>query len=385
MPETPRLSRRSLLSAGIGAASLFTLKPAAGSDTYSSSAGPLRLDTVAGGLENPWSFAFLPDGALLVTERPGRLRIARGGVLSEPAEGLPDVFAEGQGGLLDVALDPDHASNGMIYWSYAEPREGGNGTAIARGRLTEADSAKPRVRDAEVIFQQLPTYRSRNHLGSRLAFAPDGTVFATLGERYGGKDMAQTLDNHLGKVIRINRDGSPAAGNPFIGQDGARPEIWSYGHRNPQGAAINPESGLLWTVEHGARGGDEINIPAAGKNYGWPVITYGRDYSGMSIGEGTEKPGMEQPVHFWDPSIAPSGMLFYTGKAIPAWQGSLFIGALAGMMLVRLSIKDNRITGEERLLEGLSERIRDVRQGPDGAIHIATDNEDGRILRIGLA
>jgi aldose sugar dehydrogenase len=378
------LSRRSFLAAtSAAAASLVSSRSEA--NEFSSSAGKLKLEVAAQGLENPWGFVFLPEGGMLVSERPGRLRIADAGKLTPPVAGLPEVAASGQGGLLDVALDPDYARNATIYWSYAEPREVGNGTAIARGRLTDRLGPQPRLEDVTVIFRQMPTYRSRNHFGCRLAFAPDGTLFATLGDRYGGKDMAQTLDNHLGKVIRIDRNGAAPASNPFIGVAGALPEIWSFGHRNPQGAAIDPVSGQLYTVEHGARGGDELNRPEGGKNYGWPVITYGRDYSGAAIGVGTAREGLEQPLHYWDPSIAPSGLCFYTGKAIPGFTGSIFVGALAGMMLVRLTLKDGAVTGEERLLENLGERIRDVRQGPDGALYLATDNTEGRILRLSLA
>jgi aldose sugar dehydrogenase len=378
------IGRRSVLAGGAGLFLSSTVQHAAKANAqFDSAAGQLKLVAVVDGLENPWSFAFLPDGAMLITERPGRLRIAEKGKLSNPVRNLPEVQAIGQGGLLDVVTDPRHAENGLIYWSYAEPRSGGNGTAIARGKLTRSSNLA--LEDVAVIFRQMPTYSSRNHFGCRLVFAADGTLYATLGDRYGGKDMAQTLDNHLGKVIRITTDGKAPADNPFVSTNDAMPEIWSYGHRNAQGAAINPATGKLWTVEHGARGGDEVNIPVAGKNYGWPAITYGRDYSGLSIGEGTAKQGMEQPIHYWDPSIAPSGMAFYSGDVIPAWKGSLFIGALAGMMLVRLSLDGEKITGEERLFEGLNERIRDVRQGPDGALYLATDNEEGRILRVEMA
>jgi aldose sugar dehydrogenase len=377
------ISRRALLGAGAASMTGLTIRPSLAMDNYPSSAGALKLEEVANGLENPWGFSFLPDGAILVTERPGRLRMVEGGRLSEPVAGLPEVEANGQGGLLDVALDPKFSENNLIYWSYAEPRDGGNGTAIARGRLMR--DAKPRIEGPSVIFRQMPTVDSNKHFGSRLAFAADSTLFATLGERYSQRAKAQVLDNHLGKVIRINADGSVPADNPFAGRKDALPEIWSYGHRNPQSAAINPATGELWTVEHGARGGDEVNIPRAGKNYGWPVITYGRDYSGAKIGEGTAKAGMEQPIHYWDPSIAPSGMAFYTGDVIPEWKGSLFVGALAGMMLVRLTLEGNKVTGEERLFQDLDERIRDVLQGPDGALYIATDNDPGRILRVSRA
>jgi aldose sugar dehydrogenase len=374
------LTRRGFIASGAAIATAFSARGALAAETFPAAAGPLRLVTLVQDIENPWSFAFMPDGRLLINERPGRMRIAADGKLSQPVSGLPEIEQGGQGGLLDVVLDPEFSTNRTIYWSYSEPRQRGNGTAIARGTLESG--ATPRVNNVEVIFRQMPDFRSRNHFGCRIVFDRSGHLFATLGDRYGGRDMAQTLDNHLGKVIRIARDGSAPKDNPFIGRNGAKPEIWSYGHRNPQGAALHPDTGALWTVEHGARGGDEVNIPQAGKNYGWPIITYGRDYSGAAIGEGTEKSGMKQPVHYWDPSIAPSGMAFYTGDAVPAWKGSLFIGALAGMMLVRLTINDNRITGEERLFENLNERIRDVRQGPDGALYIATDNADGRILKI---
>jgi glucose/arabinose dehydrogenase len=346
-------------------------------------AGAFRLEAIADGLENPWGFAFLPEGGMLVTERPGRLRLVDGaGRLSAPIRGLPGIAARGQGGLLDVALDPAYADNRRIYLTYSEPRERGNGTAVLRAVLTRV-GAGATLEDPTVIFRQMPNYSSNNHFGSRIAFAPDGAMFVTLGDRYGGMDQAQTLDNHLGKVVRITTDGAPAPGNPFLGREGALPEIWSYGHRNPQSAAINPATGELWTIEHGARGGDEVNIPRAGRNYGWPVITYGRDYSGARIGEGTRKEGMEQPVFYWDPSIAPSGMAFYDAAAVPAWRGSLFVGALRGQMLVRLTLDGDAVTAEERMLRDLGERIRDVRHGPDGALYLATDSEQGRILRLG--
>ncbi len=334
--------------------------------------------TVATGLENPWSLAFLPDGRLLVTERPGRLRVVgRDGKLSAPVRGLPPVHAEGQGGLLDVVLDPDFARNRLIYWSYAEPRSDGAGTAVARGRLV---SDLSRVERVEVLFRQQPSGTGNNHFGSRLAFAPDGTLFITLGDRYSMRDKAQDLSTTIGKVVRINSDGTIPGDNPFRDRAGARPEIWSYGHRNVQAAAFSPADGKLWTVEHGARGGDEVNIPQAGKNYGWPVITYGRDYSGARIGEGTAKPGMEQPVFYWDPSIAPSGAAFYGADRVPAWKGSLFVGALAGMALVRLSLDGDSVVAEERL--DLGKRVRDVRLGPDGALWLAIDDSAGEIVRI---
>ena len=348
---------------------------------FSTDKAEITVETVARGLERPWSLAFLPDGRMLVTERPGRLRlIGRGGAVSAPLEGVPAVAATGQGGLLDVILGPDFETSRLIYLSYAEPGEGGeNGTAVARGRLS---SDGRRIEGLEVIFSQRPKIASRLHFGSRLAFGTDGTLYATTGERFGNRDMAQGLDNHLGKVIRINADGSVPADNPFVGRAGALPEIFSYGHRNPQGLTVHPVTGRLWLHEHGARGGDEINLPEAGKNYGWPVISYGVHYSGARIGEGTHKEGMEQPVYYWDPSIAPCGMAFYHRGAIPAWEGSLFVGALVGQHLIRLEIDGERVTGEERLLGDLDERFRDVRMGPDGHLYVLTDSDEGRLLRI---
>ena len=338
-----------------------------------------RVETVASELEHPWALAFLPDGRMLVTERPGRLRIVeRDGRVSEPLAGVPRVQARGQGGLLDVALDPRFADNRLVYLSYAEPGAGGTaGTAVARGRLGEG-----RLEDVRVIYQQQPKVGGSNHFGSRLVFARDGTLFVTQGDRFAYRDQAQDLSVGIGKIVRINADGSVPRDNPFVGHAGARPEIWSYGHRNVQSAALHPQTGQLWTVEHGARGGDELNRPEAGKNYGWPVITYGVDYSGERIGEGTAKPGMEQPVYYWDPVIAPSGMTFYTGDAFPDWKGSLFIGSLDPGLLVRLTLKDGRVAREERYLADLGERIRDVRQGPDGLLYLLTDSGDGRILRV---
>jgi len=339
----------------------------------------IRVETVARGLEHPWALAFLPGGRMLVTERPGRLRIVeRDGRVSEPLAGVPQVLARGQGGLLDVALDPRFADNRLVYLSYAEPGAGGAaGTAVARGRLGEG-----RLEDVRVIYQQQPKVRGEAHFGSRLVFARNGTLFVTQGDRFAYRDGAQDLSVGIGKIVRIKPDGSVPRDNPFIGRPGARPEIWSVGHRNVQGAALHPQTRQLWTVEHGARGGDELNRPEAGKNYGWPVITYGVDYSGARIGEGTAKPGMEQPVYYWDPVIAPSGMTFYTGDAFPDWKGSMFIGSLDPGLLVRLTLKDGRVVREERYLADLGERIRDVRQGPDGLLYLLTDSRDGRVLRV---
>jgi glucose/arabinose dehydrogenase len=342
--------------------------------------------SVAEGLANPWALAFLPDGRMLVTERPGRLRVVSAdGTLSAPVAGLPPVDARGQGGLLDVALDPAYAKNRLIYWSYAEPRGAGmNNTAVARGRLS-GDPGAPRVDDVEVIYRQAPSLASRQHFGSRLVFARDGTLLVTQGDRSirAGRMQAQQMDSLIGKVVRINPDGSIPRDNPFVGKAGVRPEIWSIGHRNIQGAALNPATGELWEVEHGARGGDEINIVRKGRDYGWPTITYGIEYGGQPIGGGiTAQAGMEQPAYYWDPVIAPSGMLFYTGDLFPAWKGSLFIGGLASMHLARLTLAGDRVTGEERLLTDLRERIRDVRQGPDAAVYVVTDSGKGRVLKL---
>ena len=303
----------------------------------------VKIETIARGLVHPWALQFLPDGRMLVTERPGRLRlVTRDGRISPPIAGVPAVFATGQGGLLDVALDPAFATSGTIYFTYAEPRGAGTaGTAVARARLVAAADGG-RLDEAKVIFRQQPQTSGGLHFGSRIAIARDGNLFVTLGERF-QRDRAQDLSVHYGKVVRITPDGGVPDDNPVRSAKDAQPEIWSHGHRNPQSAAIHPVTGKLWTVEHGARGGDEINIPQAGKNYGWPVITYGIDYSGAKIGEGTAKDGMEQPIYYWDPSIAPSGMAFYTGDLMPAWKGNLFVGALAGQHLVRLVLDGERV------------------------------------------
>jgi glucose/arabinose dehydrogenase len=316
---------------------------------------------------------------MLVTERPGRVRIAEpDGRLSEPLAGVPQVQARGQGGLLDVALDPRFADNRLVYLAYAKPGEGRTaGTAVARGELAEG-----RLEDVQIIYQQQPKVEGVNHFGARLVFARDGTLFVTQGERFDYRDQAQELSSGLGKIVRINPDGSVPRDNPFVGREGVRPEIWSYGHRNIQSAGLHPQTGQLWTVEHGPRGGDELNRPEAGKNYGWPIISYGVHYSGAKIGEGTAKLGMEQPIYYWDPVIAPSGMTFYTGDVFPDWKGSLLIGSLQPGLLVRLTLDDGRVTGEERYLGDLGERIRDVRQGLDGQLYLLTDSRDGRILRV---
>jgi glucose/arabinose dehydrogenase len=343
-----------------------------------------EVATVAEGLVNPWGMAFLPDGRMLVTERPGRLRIVeKDGKLGEPIAGLPEVDARGQGGLLDILLDPSFASSRMAYWCYAEPREGGaNNTAVARGRLSD-DGV--RVENVQVVFHQAPSLNSRLHFGCRLVWRRDRTLFVTLGDRSipEGRMQAQRMDGLLGKVVRINADGSIPKDNPFVGKEGTRPEIWSIGHRNIQAATLHPSTGDLWEIEHGTRGGDELNRVERGKDYGWPTIAYGIEYNGGPITGGiTQQSGLEQPAYYWDPVIAPSGMTFYTGSLFPRWKGSLFVGGLASTNLVRLTLKDNKVTGEERLLKDLKERIRDVEQGPDGAIYLLTDNKAGRVLKL---
>jgi aldose sugar dehydrogenase len=339
--------------------------------------------TVARGLEHPWGMAFLPDGAILVTERPGRLRVVGAdGRLSPPARGLPPVDARGQGGLLDVALDPAFAQSRLVYWSYAEPRESGNGTAVARATLVREPA--PALEGTQVIWRMTPTLDSTLHFGSRLVFARDGTLFITTGERsiQEGRMQAQRLDGALGKVLRIQPDGAVPRDNPLVGRAGALPSIWSYGHRNIQCAALHPVTGDLWVVEHGARGGDEVNVVDAGKDYGWPTITYGVEYSGDPIGAGlTARAGMEQPIYYWDPVIAPSGMAFYGADLFPRWKGSLFVGALAGQHLARLTLDGRRVVGEERLLVDRA-RIRDVRIGPDGAVYVLTDDDEGELLKL---
>jgi glucose/arabinose dehydrogenase len=335
-----------------------------------------RQVDVARGLEHPWGLAFLPDGRMLVTERAGRLRVVgREGALSEPLEGVPQVRAGGQGGLLDVALSPSFAQDRLVYLSFSEPGDGGAGTAVARGRLG------PRgLEGTQTIWRQQPKAGSGIHWGSRLVFRADGTLFVTLGDR-GARDYAQDLATTIGKVVRINPDGTVPRDNPFVGRDGVRPEIWSYGHRNVQGATLDAR-GQLWTVEHGARGGDELNNPQAGRNYGWPVITYGVDYSGARIGTGTARSGMEQPIYYWDPVIAPSGATFYTGTAFADWRGDLLVGSLNPGGLVRLRLTDNRVTSESHYVIDPGERIRNVRQGPDDLIYLLTDNPRGRLLRL---
>ncbi len=351
----------------------------AAAQTFRSSAGNLNVETVARGLRHPWGLAFLPDGRMLVTERPGQMRIAaRDGKLSPPLAGVPRVFASGQGGLARCRarsrLCPQQ------HHLFLLRRAGERRRAHVDG--ARAPCRRRKLEDVRVIFRQEGPLSSGNHFGCRIVQTPDNNLFLTTGDHFTTRDEAQNLANHLGKIVRMRPDGSVPPDNPFVGRQGAKPEIWSYGHRNMQGAALQPGSNRYWTHEHGARGGDEINVPQAGKNYGWPVITHGIDYSGAKIGIGTHKEGMEQPVWQWTPSIAPSGMAFYAGDLFPAWRGHLFVGALAGKMLVRLEVDGERVGKEERLLRELGERIRDVRSGPDGALWLLTDSSSGRILRI---
>ncbi|NBW09853.1 MAG: PQQ-dependent sugar dehydrogenase [Caulobacteraceae bacterium] len=345
----------------------------------------LAHTVVAAGLEHPWGLALLPDGRWLVTERPGRLRIITAeGQKSEPIAGLPAVAARGQGGLLDVAVGPTFASDRLIYWAYSEPREGGNATSVARGRLSD-DGTK--VENVQVIFRALPTYDGDKHFGGALAFAPDGKLFVTLGERSDApmRPQAQDLGSHMGKVIRINADGSVPADNPFVHTAGARPEIWSLGHRNVQGVAITPD-GQVWTIEHGTRGGDEVNHDRAGVNYGWPIVAYGVEYAGGPINGGvTARDGLEQPVYYWDPVIAPGGATFYEGAMFPGWRGNLLVAGLKEKHIARLVLENDRVVGEERLLTDLGERIRDVAVGPDGALWAITDETDGKLVRLAKA
>lgn len=343
-------------------------------------AARLRVVEVAGGLEHPWALAFLPDGDMLVTERPGRLRLIEDGRLRpEPLAGVPEVHARRQGGLLDVAVDPDFAASRTIYLSYAHEGEDGTTTRVMRARLTDQGLA-----EQQVIFEAKPYVDSSMHFGSRLAFGRDGTLCVTVGERYSQREQAQSLGSHLGKVVRINRDGSVPQDNPFVGREGALPEIYTYGHRNPQGLALNPWTGVVWEQEHGARGGDEINVLKPGANYGWPEVAYGENYDGSTIGSGrTTAPGVEPPLYYWDPSIAPSGMTFYQGDRFPGWQGDLLVGALSYQLVSRLDLDEQgRVVKEERFLEGELGRIRDVRTGPDGLVYLLTDEDPGALYRL---
>ncbi|WP_374470978.1 PQQ-dependent sugar dehydrogenase [Phenylobacterium sp.] len=338
------------------------------------------------GLVKPWGLAFLPNGALLISEKPGRLRVFENGKLSEAVAGLPQVDTRNQGGLLGLAVDPNYARNGLVYWSYAEGQpDGKTNTAVARGRLVSAAGQPPRLENVQVIWRQKPSWESTMHYGSRLVFARDGTLYVTTGERSveSGRMQARNLQMGLGKIIRINADGSIPKDNPFVGRSDAQPEIFASGIRNSQAAALNPRTGELWEIEHGTKGGDELNIIRKGKDYGWPTAAYGIEYRGGPITGGqTQAPGTEQPVYYWDPVIAPSGMAFYQANLFPAWKGSLFVGGLADKRLTRLVLDGDRVVGEERLLAEVGERLRDVIVGPDGALYIATDADNGRVLRV---
>jgi glucose/arabinose dehydrogenase len=366
-----------LVFVGVAAVSLASRYGMSVDGPRNTKAGTIKVETVATGLSHPWGLAFLPDGRMLVTERSGTLRLAsKDGKLSPPLSGVPKVVAMGQGGLLDVAIDPDFKSNNLVYLTYSEPGEGGASTAVARGKLGESG-----LDGVEVIFRQEPKVQGGNHFGSRLAFSPDGKLFVTLGERFTFAP-AQDLTNDLGKIVRINPDGSVPKDNPFVGRTDARPEIWSYGHRNPQGAAIHPETGKLWETEFGPRGGDELNIPQAGANYGWPVVSWGNHYTGEDIPDPPTHPEFADAIYHWNPVISPSGITFYTANAIPAWKGNLLIAGLSEQAIVRLTLDGEKVVGEERIPMGA--RIRDVAQGPDGAVYALTDEGNGEILRLTL-
>ena len=362
--------------------SLLACLPAwtqARSSVINSEKHAFRVATLLTGLENPWSMAFLPDGRMLVTERAGRMRLVGKDFRldPQPIEGLPQVFAQGQGGLFDVVLHPQYAQNGWIYWAFNEQGPGGWGTALARGKLQGH-----RMTEVQVLFSMQAKTRSGQHFGGRIVFDKAGIVYLTLGDR-GDKDRAQKLDDHAGSVIRLHDDGRVPADNPFVSTAGALPEKWTLGNRNMQGAVLHPKTGELWTHEHGPQGGDEVNVMRSGLNYGWPVITYGVNYGlGTRIGEGQSKPGMVQPLHVWSPSIAPSGMAFVSGAQFPQWQGDLLVGALRGQMLVRLVISGEKVLREERLLQNRVGRIRDVRLGPDGLVYLLTDDDQGVLLRL---
>jgi len=378
--DRPAGRRRTALTvAGAGLLAAACAAPSAAQNaTFESRDHEFRVVTVAEGLEHPWGLAFLPDGRKLVTERPGRLRIveADGGLLPDPVPGAPEVVASGQGGLLDIALHPAFEENGLVYFTYAGRVPEGVTTQVARARFDGE-----RLHDLERIFSADAARSGGRHFGSRLVFDREGYLWISVGDR-GEADMAQDPSNHIGTTLRLRDDGSLPDDNPFVGREGYRPEIWSYGHRNAQGMTLHPETGVVWQHEHGPRGGDEINIPEAGLNYGWPVTTHGTAYSGLPVGVGPEAPGMEPPLLHWTPSIAPSGMAFYGGEEFPAWQGDLFVGGLALPQLRRVVMEGDEIVDEEALLEEMRARIRDVRMGPDGRLYLLTDHSDGRLLRL---
>ena len=364
------------------AAALLALPYSVHAQTYKSSAGPLAVTTVASGLVNPWALAFLPDGRMLVTERPGRMRIVdRDGKASAPLAGVPKVYARSQAGLMDVTLAHDFAQSHRIYFCYADSVPGGAEIAVAHARLE--DGASPKLQQVSKIYEQKGPPGSGLNIGCRIVPATDGNLFVTLGDHFAAKEDAQRLDNTIGKIVRITPDGKAPADNPFVNKPGALPEIWAYGVRNPEGLAVNPANGQLWEQEHGPMGGDEINIVEKGGNYGWPVVSFGLNYDGTPVGTGKQRQsGMVDSVWHWTPSIAPSGMAFYTGDLFPQWKGNLFNGALKFQLLSRLQLTDGKPIKEERLLKGIGARIRDVRQGPDGALYLLTDEDDGRILRV---
>jgi len=375
---SPRALRPVAVGALTAALPLAVAPLVASAQTIKTQEHALRVVRLVENLEHPWSLAFLPDGAMLVTERPGRLRMVRDGKLDpQPVAGLPQVAAVGQGGLMDVAIHPEFAKNHLVYLSYAARGEGGSSTEVARGRLSGR-----RLEGVEVIFRQLPKSSGGRHFGSRLVFDREGYLYITLGDR-GEQERAQKPDDHAGSVIRLHDDGRVPKDNPFVGRPGWKPEKYTLGNRNIQGAALNPQTGVLWTHEHGPQGGDEVNVIRAGVNYGWPVITYGVEYViGTKIGEGTHKPGMAQPIRYWVPSIAPSGMAFYAGDRFPRWRGDLFVGALRSEMLVRLRLEGEKVVQEERMLKGVLGRIRDVRRGPDGYLYLLTDAPNGVLARL---
>ncbi len=374
MHSHSRFIRRRLWGPLASVAVIFTGLAGSGAQAQA-----LRPQVVASGLEHPWAVAFLPEGRFLVTERPGRMRVVdASGRLSEPLAGVPRVAAGGQGGLLDLVLDSGFAANRTLYFCYSEPGAGGNSTALARARLADDQRS---LQDVKVIFSAKPKVESRLHFGCRIVEGRDGTLFLGLGERNSRRDDAQGLDTHHGKVVRLQKDGGVPKDNPFAGRAGALPETWSYGHRNVQAAALGPD-GALWVIEHGPQGGDEINLAQPGRNYGWPVITYGESYGGGKMGEGTQKAGMEQPLHYWVPSIAPSGMAFLTSDRYgAALRGNLFVGSLKFGYLDRIELAGGKVAREHKLLEGIG-RVRDVRQGPDGLLYLLTDASDGKLVRV---
>ena len=381
-PFIGRAVRRLWIPACAGMTALILTWPVM-AQTIQSERHAFRVVTLTRGLQNPWSIAFLPDGRMLVTERAGRLRIVDKDFKldAKSVEGLPEIVASGQGGLLDVALHPQYVDNGWIYFSYSAPGPGGWGTAMARGKLGR-DISGHRMTGVQVLFSMEPKTRAGHHFGSRIVFDNKAYVYLTLGDR-GDMPRAQKLDDHAGSIIRLHDDGRVPKDNPLVGRSGAKPEKFTLGNRNMQGAAIHPQTGALWTHEHGPQGGDEVNVMRSGRNYGWPVISYGVNYgTGTKIGEGSSKPGMEQPLHVWVPSIAPSGMAFYNGDKFPNWKGNLLVGALRDEMMVRLELDGEKVLREERLIKGAIGRIRDVRVGPDGFVYLLTDERDGVIARL---